>query len=435
MRRLRLSYFGALSELPVQCSWLRIAVLKWAYFQTPRDGFCAGPLAGVLKSWPVDMCEKAEELLHIFHVDLRDAVASLPQGKDIKLHGRMDIAVVQAMVRLAANQRTANAFIATVGELVGPILGFARQKLLKDVSVPLKFLSESALGAQPAVAAKSAAMRPKLIEFDDKDMPLNAQEVREIATDKPTADIEYHVWESTSVLRDRRKALRSRAAVAAAMAEVYDGVLNQTTPVVDGKVEGERVLVKVCLEGDKARVFAMKDLPIGTLQLAPMCFAAGSLTDKQTHPDSVELVYQETNQGGQVGKPVSYWLSPEKRLPRWRDDGEGLGLVFAGNELLVPFWLVRRCHETTQWNCELQTMKVRPVTVVHHGEKSVVAEKLKSGKLTTTSVEVPLLSNSRAIAKGEEVVLRWAEPEPPKRKAKTETWEQHIPRATKQKTA
>ena len=110
-------------------------------------------------------------------------------------------------------------------------------------------------------------------------------------------------------------------------------------------------------------------------------------------------------------------------------------MVFAGNELLVPFWLVRRCHETTQWNCELQPMKVRPVTVVHHGEKSVVAEKLKAGKLTMTSVEVPLLSNSRAIAKGEEVVLRWAEPEPPKRKAKTETWEQHIPRATKQKTA
>lgn len=431
MRRVRFNYFAALAELPRECSWLRVAVLKWTYFQAPKDGFCPGPLGAALRSWPRDLCEAAEELLHIFHVDLRDAVAALPQGKDIKLHGRMDIAVVEAIMKLPGNRRTAMAFKAVVTAEVGPILFYAHEKLLpKDVDIPLKFLPPTVLEVKAAVAEKSSAIQPRVIEYDDNDRPMNDQEVREIKKERPTADVEYFVWESTSDLRERLNALRSKAAVAAAMAEVYDGVLRETTPVVDGKLDDERLLVRLCLEGDKARVFATKDLPIGTLQLAPMCFEAGSLKDKKTHPDSVELVYQETRAGGQSGRPVSYWLSPEKRLPRWREDGQEV--VYAGNELLVPFWHVRRCHQATEWNCELQTVKVRPVTVIHHADKSVVTAKLTGGKLATASVEVPLLSNSRAIAKGAEVVLRWDEPEAPKRKVKVETWEQHIPARGKQ---
>ena len=413
---------------------MQVAILKWTYFQVPKDGFCPGPLGGILRSLPRDLCQAAEQLLRIFHVDLRDAVALLPQGKDIKLHGRMDIAVVDTIMKLPASRRTLLAFKAAVADEVRSIIVFARQKLLPDsVEIPLKFLPEDLLKAKSAVAEKSGAMLPKVIEFDDQDRPASNQDRREITNVKPTTDIDYAVWESTSELRARLNGLRSKAAVAAAMAGFYDGVLKLTTPVVDGKLDDERVLVRLCLEGDKARVFATKDLPVGALQMAPMCFEAGSLKDKRAHPDSVELVYQDVSTGGGGGPRVSYWLSPEKRLPRWREDKEDVD--FTGNELLVPFWHVRRCHLATEWNCELQVVKVRPVTVIHHGEKSVVTEKVGGGLLGTPSVEVPLLTNSQPIATGQEVVLRWAEPEAAKRKPKVETWESHIPRAKQAKKA
>ena len=52
VRRLRLNAFSIADGLPLECPRLKIAVLKWAYSQEPKFGFCPVPDCGKINHLP-----------------------------------------------------------------------------------------------------------------------------------------------------------------------------------------------------------------------------------------------------------------------------------------------------------------------------------------------------------------------------------------------
>ena len=69
VRRLRLNAFSSAAGLPLECPRLKIAVLKWAYSQEPKFGFCPVPDCGKINHLPSSAVEDAESVLHAAHVE------------------------------------------------------------------------------------------------------------------------------------------------------------------------------------------------------------------------------------------------------------------------------------------------------------------------------------------------------------------------------
>ena len=69
-------------------------------------------------------------------------------------------------------------------------------------------------------------------------------------------------------------------------------------------------------------------------------------------------------------------------------------------------WLVPRNDDDEKWNCEVFNIDVTQVHALQHRGSSGIARAI----VRAFSVAVPALRNTRAIAKGEKVVLKWPKP-------------------------
>ena len=56
---------------------MKIAVLKWAYKQEPKLGFCPVPDCGKIKNLPDSAVEAAESVLHAAHVGMASLIGEL----------------------------------------------------------------------------------------------------------------------------------------------------------------------------------------------------------------------------------------------------------------------------------------------------------------------------------------------------------------------
>ena len=77
VRRLRLNAFSSASDLPLECPRLKIAVLKWAYSQEPKFGFCPVPDCCKINQLPSSTVEEAESVLHAAHVGMASLIGDL----------------------------------------------------------------------------------------------------------------------------------------------------------------------------------------------------------------------------------------------------------------------------------------------------------------------------------------------------------------------
>ena len=96
------------------------------------------------------------------------------------------------------------------------------------------------------------------------------------------------------------------------------------------------------------------------------------------------------------------------------------------------FWGIERDHREDKWNCELVRVPVNSVLAMgftcsqHFADKTVLNQ--------TSVVTVPVLTNTRKIAKDEHVVLKWSQvPKKDNKPGKERTWVDEAKEADKGK--
>ena len=101
-------------------------------------------------------------------------------------------------------------------------------------------------------------------------------------------------------------------------------------------------------------------------------------------------------------------------LPKTPAIADG-GHDWKANSYAHLFWLIGRDDDEEKWNCEMFNAEVTQATTMRLVNSGVQAR--------AWTVTIPLLRNTRAVKKGEELVLKWAQPKKPaKAKARPETW-------------
>ena len=88
------------------------------------------------------------------------------------------------------------------------------------------------------------------------------------------------------------------------------------------------------------------------------------------------------------------------------------------------FWAIPRSHDEAKWNSDIVHIENTPANALLMPDKGSAARAF--------SVSIPALTNTKAIKKGEEIVLKWPKPKTAaKQKAKPATWIQAVQKAAK----
>ena len=83
------------------------------------------------------------------------------------------------------------------------------------------------------------------------------------------------------------------------------------------------------------------------------------------------------------------------------------------------FWAIKRSHEADVWNCELQDVQVGDVQATCFNTDKFMDKSLKK---FVSRITIPVIVNTRALRKDEEIVLKWEQPPEPKKSVKKQTW-------------
>jgi hypothetical protein len=130
------------------------------------------------------------------------------------------------------------------------------------------------------------------------------------------------------------------------------------------------------------------------------------------HPRAVRVALRE-NAGGEESKEEwphflpqrEYMITPELNLPKTPAIA-GRGHDWKLTSYAHLFWLIPRDDSEEKWNCEVFNIDVTQAHALQHRGSSGTARAIARA----FSVAVPALRNTRAIAKGHTVVLKWPKP-------------------------
>ena len=133
VRRLWLNAFSSAAGLPLKCPRLKIAVLKWAYSQEPKFGFCPVPDCGKIKNLPDSAVEAAESVLHAAHVGMASLIGELQnEYQKAQWLGDFDAKVASAVLEAksgatrASLSRAIGAHVTAMCVRLAQLLGEAR---------------------------------------------------------------------------------------------------------------------------------------------------------------------------------------------------------------------------------------------------------------------------------------------------------------------
>ena len=96
---MRWEAFKCVSGLAKQHPWLKTAVLKLCFLQTPKKGFCPNPERCIVDA-PFEFKEAAHDMLKYFHSAVADEfeISEDMQAKRVQFLGNVDCAIIQSIV-------------------------------------------------------------------------------------------------------------------------------------------------------------------------------------------------------------------------------------------------------------------------------------------------------------------------------------------------
>ena len=409
-RRLRLTAFSVVTELPIEAAHMRVALFVHAYCQEPKEQYCDSPSR---PNWKLvvtrfrPMFDSAQNLLRFFTEDKKQQLEKFTAFDRIRFLGNLYKEVAEAFKGFKPrSEDDVQKKMLGIGSKFKTRYEQMSKEECKDM--PSEFAS-SGSGAEPAQSTQSTQRRAPIAQFDSagKVIPVEVP----VVVDLTEVTIDWKGWSKDSagaVMMDAKmKALAYSACV-----QMWVG---QAQAVTEHPLE----LVKPVLKPDQLSktwvVRATEDIEKDQLLLVPYVATPDRLSDKKSlSPDAIVV----TVQCGAIRK--TFWVAPDF-VARSDEDLRAKGSEKVGSRSL--FWACKRSSKDDEWNCDLEDMKS---SVVVCSEWNGISVEDMEPEAMTVVVTVPVLVNKRKIVKGSAVVMKC---EPPKvqpvvdKKKKGRTWE------------
>jgi hypothetical protein len=150
------------------------------------------------------------------------------------------------------------------------------------------------------------------------------------------------------------------------------------------------------------------------------------LSDKTDHPYAVTVTHSVTQSNGDSNK-ITFFATPDFSLPKAPKPGNTHEWTHKNSVLF--FWGFARDDAEDRWNCEVTSFQANIVQVMRLSQvKELDGAEPKS---VTAELEIPLITNTRAIKRGEEVVVRCAKPVPKAKAKQVKTWQSDLNQVAK----
>ena len=415
---------------------------------------------------------KLEELLRYFHVTCASAVADLNPKERTAFSASVACVAADAFIACKRSenlketllQATKKYWCDVADRLAAKIppgqCPVAEQAWLNFAAVaePKAKASPAGKKAANAEAAVPERLLPRVILYDDAtDAPMGEQDTREEEKKESAvalARVPWKEWMASELAQNLDEAPSIGAAVTLVLRSLHHR----------GKVHMQNIDVMMNLETKQKTVVAVAELKPDTLQLPPCTpVACGRVITTSSHPLRVAIgisqrverqgptpamrLSQKTSQEDPAESAIvkhTCYVHPEYKLPAdaTPDDAVASGLSpgtraweWKGDETLHPFWAVQRLtpdelskrnfNQKTnhEFNIALIEKDFNVVTVGSVGDQSVAM---------TTTVTVPMMTNTKAVAPGAELLMEIS-PKTVVAKRKAPNWKDDVASVAKAK--
>ena len=416
---------------------------------------------------------KLEELLRYFHVTCASAVAELNPKERTAFSASVACVAADAFIACKRSENLKETLLQAtkkywcdVAERLAAKIPPGKCPVAEQAWLNFAAVAEPKAKASPAgkkaakpEAAVAERLLPRVILYDDAtDAPMGAQDTRE-EEEKESAvalvRVPWKEWMASEVAQNLDEAASLGAAATLVLRSLHH----------KGNVHMQDIDVKLNLETKQKTVVAVAELKPDTLQLPP-CTPCGKVFTTSNHPlrAAIGISQRVERQGPTPAKRLkrktsqedpaesaivkhTYYVHPEYKLPAdaTPDDAVASGVSpgtraweWKGDETLHPFWAVQRLtadelskrnfHAKTdhEFNIALTEQDFNVVTVGSLGGQSVSM---------TTTVTVPIMTNTKAVAPGAELLMELTTKHPPSHHAKRKAagWKDDVARAAKAK--
>ena len=426
-RQLRYSAFGAANAISAEAPWTKIAVIKRAYRKKPSNGFCPSPEADWAK-YENSHLNCLEQLLRWVHVKNKDAVEALPPQSRNTLLGNFDVAAAEAFFVAKSQNRS----MAKVQEsMIEATLKYVKQLGLKEGELTCAGATwidytqcgqaEAAKQEDPGDDIMKAA--PAVIRFDEATgQQLNSQVAFDEVQKKqagPPIILPWRTWHQSKVSMGTLEA--DKASAVAALHNLHQSVDYHKMPIEVIEVNGS------------VRVVTNEKVTKNSIYLPPCTPRQSKVHEKTEHPYAAKMTLKvmraiESLEHGSVLREQTLHVLPEWKIPQRKENtavagepgstaADHIEWIWGDNEAetMHPFWAVRRLTDkqlqvatiakqptdlAPRFNCELQTKSLSCVTIATLDGKCCNRTRI---------LEVPFLTNSMDLEKGEELVMQLIE--------------------------
>ncbi len=412
-RRVRADVFATVSSLPLDVPHLKVAMVKTAYtcpksgshiqhgyiqyvgskdvstvLQQTKQALASTPCASGenLKRGTAD---ETEAILRYFHVACKDAVSSLGASKACEFLMRVDAGVTrvllgkEALIKQLVDCGHVNEAAAVfLGELQGNI-GGSHELPAAPFPVARKEIPA------PAGMASLSDLAPKVIRFSDG-----------LAQEQQTSMARAGNMERD--LREWTQGAATHCADDLSKAQIFENVwkVGRFAPVYSEKD------LRVSSVASKTSVFASRAFAQGELFLVPLVQSPAFIQANPVHPHSVD-----TDVEGARGVLA---ITPCVRIPK--DDPKQKTTTF-----LPLFWALRRVEVPSSANCSVAQVSCTSVLTVGLGAKPLNPKQKQD--FMTTEMQIPVATNTVAVAAGAELLLDAVKLKPkPAKQQKLQTW-------------
>ena len=178
---------------------------------------------------------------------------------------------------------------------------------------------------------------------------------------------------------------RKRTSIFASMHVAYSLLKGSEKQTEQVNITGEPTKAK------SFKVFAKKDMPVGSLLLIPLVPSAQYITATSTHPDRIPTAITDHKERSLDIAPCVRLGNKSRTETPW----------------VFPFWHIQRNKEKSNCNCVMTTLSATAITTMgaHKNDDVPMSTKDWPALVHDEACDVPVCTNDAALAAGDELVL------------------------------
>ena len=269
LRKVRLSAFGTMNQLPEQLPHLKIAGIKYMYAcdqSHVQMGFCQPISKNTLKTMCNDAGHRAlmtmgEDILRFFHVKCAEAIGFKNRQWQIRFYGNLDKELFGEMIAAKVMAATQKSAPTTREIMMGRVAERYYGRLSQScTSVPERqFTSPAPEQSGPLTVAD---LQSKIISFDKQGMPTPQQDT--VDENRPQEQFKWMEFMQTSSFSEQLAQDQARAVIFSTICSMH---AQMQAPGHLDALEVVRTSQAAGSEGIRVMVKVTRDLPAGALML------------------------------------------------------------------------------------------------------------------------------------------------------------------------